>query len=68
MEINEKKKLLYKEKPIASVIQESSTGYIYNAKLSNNIEASFTVEFSEMGENIFPKEIDAQLLIRWINP
>lgn len=74
MNINEIKKALYKEKPIAHMIDDGISGIrgasavtivTYIANLSfGSIE--FCVPTHEMGTNHFGKEQPAHLLIRWI--
>lgn len=69
IDLNEIKKVLYKEKPIAKSLKTvgifDSETYIYYALTSLGL-IEFKVPLSEMGENIFDDEVPAQLLIRWI--
>lgn len=74
MNLNEIKKALYKEKPIAKEIDNGRSGIRgssaitmsrYRAKTSLG-DIDFCVPHHEMGEKNFEKEIPAQLLIRWI--
>jgi len=67
MELNEIKKALYKEKPLAKVITETNEHKGYVCGLENGATVYFHVPLSEMGENEFDDEISAQLLIRWIH-
>ncbi len=69
MNLNNKKKILYKEKPIAlrTNIEPTMNGifYYYRAITTAGI-IQFKVPRNEMGENEFGKEEPSQLLIRWI--
>jgi len=71
MNINEIKKALYKEKPIASLQDDTMFDFkvrkykTYLAETSLGL-VGFKVPLKEMGEKEFPDEIEAQLLIRWI--
>lgn len=74
MEINEIKKSLYKEKPIAKKTAQIM-GLVdppimlhaeYKCKLANGTTVIFAVPRKEMGEKPFDDEMPAQLLIRWI--
>lgn len=74
MELNEIKKILYKEKPIAmlkdngvSGVRGASavTGSTYEANTSAGV-IKFFVLHHEMGDVHFMQEEPAQLLIRWI--
>lgn len=68
MELNEIKKALYKEKPIAirNKEQVDIDIYVYCCMLSDKKHVIFEVPRSEMGETVFEQKIEAQLLIRWI--
>tara|TARA_R110002074_G_scaffold324599_1_gene494944 strand:- start:1022 stop:1222 length:201 start_codon:yes stop_codon:yes gene_type:complete len=64
MELNEIKKALYKQKPIAK-LQQKSAGYLnYTTKLENGFYCLFVIPNKE-AEN-FEEEMDAKLLIRWL--
>lgn len=65
MEKNEIKKALYKEKPVAKLIEFGKEN-VYIAELSNGMEIKFIVPVSDMGETLFGKTMEAQLLIRWL--
>ena len=67
MELNEIKKVLYKEKPIAVRYGESLffKTYLYTTQSSLG-KIKFSVPISDMGEKLFEEKIPAQLLIRWI--
>lgn len=67
MELNSVKKALHKEKPIAKVIAETNEHKGYVCELANKQIIYFHVPIKEMGEKEFEDEINAQLLIRWIN-
>lgn len=64
--INEIKKELYKEKPVATCHLAHNEIYVYETETSS-YHVQFIVPVSEMGENRFDEEVPAQLLIRWIN-
>lgn len=72
MEINEIKKALYKEKPVAvrwghlNADKENGIRYLYSSKLDNGHTLNFMIPENEMGETVFGKEEPAQLLIRWL--
>lgn len=70
MENQEIKKILYKEKPVATrqstIVSHSGTTSYYKAHTSIG-EITFTIPHSEMGLNTFNQEENAQLLIRWID-
>ena len=65
MEKNEVKKLLYKEKPIATRTQELDQVCFYEAETTKG-KITFEVPYREMGETEFSSKEPAQLLIRWI--
>lgn len=71
MELNEIKKVLYKEKPTALLYGEEGSPasndytFIYFTVMSIG-EVTFRVPVSEMGEKVFGAELPAQLLIRWM--
>lgn len=69
MNLNDVKKILYKEKPIAHRVATQGVNWeiwFYQAHMKG-LSVSFAVPESDMGEKLFEKEIPAQLLIRWIN-
>lgn len=63
--MNEIKKILYKEKPIAKfkMIRMEFAYYVTETSLG---EVKFVIPVSDMGEADFLPEMDAKLLIRWI--
>jgi hypothetical protein len=66
MELNEIKKALYKEKPIAKKIAHpKNKSFLYETSVSGS-NIRFNVPICEMGEKHFDSEMPAQLLIRWI--
>ena len=74
MEINEIKKALYREKPIAKKTAQIM-GLVdppimlhaeYKCKLKDGTTVIFAVPRKEMGEKPFDDEVPAQLLIRWM--
>ncbi len=67
MEKNNIKKVLYKEKPIATVLLHTmkTDSYEYVAKTSIGV-VNFKVPKKEMGEVEFKTHEPSQLLIRWL--
>lgn len=70
MNINDIKKTLYREKPIAK-IQEVQTDelkehVLYTTKLLDGKHLAFTIPLEEYDSDKFGEEISAQLLIRWL--
>lgn len=72
--LNEIKKLLYKEKPIAVKNNElsTSTEFVYKCDITGMTYLhenfiTFNVPVSDMGDAKFGEEEPAQLLIRWIS-
>lgn len=65
MEINEIKRALYKEKPIAIMQRATQEGLEYKTTCSLG-EINFIVPREDFGEGGFNDEEPAQLLIRWI--
>ena len=64
MKLNEIKKGLYKEKPVAK-LQQDSAGYLsYTCTLSNSYECLFEIPHKESSD--FKEEMESQLLIRWL--
>lgn len=71
MTTNEIKKLLYKEKPMAHLVDSDNEMTIYRAWVGKGeYDATtyvyFHIPFAEMGEAPFAEEMPAQLLNRWI--
>ncbi len=66
MEINEIKKALYKEKPLATLTLIRNGNANYSTKLEDGSDVLFEVPVSDMGESGFYPSMDAKLLIRWI--
>ena len=69
MNFTEKKKILYKEKPIAKrmTIDHTMNGSMYWYKTQTSLGIiQFKVPRHEMGETEFGKEENSQLLIRWM--
>ena len=69
--INEIKKSLYREKPIAKLIEKNNIGDLtYKTILNDNIDVIFKIPVNETvdgdGKYIFENEMDAKLLNRWI--
>lgn len=63
--VNAYKKILYKEKPSATLIINGSVNWRYAADTSLGV-VFFEVPKKEMGELLFDSVEQAQLLIRWI--
>lgn len=73
MDIKNVKKALYKERPIAHFVCDSKelglqtenpiSSYVTQCSLG---EVSFDIPQSDMGNSLFPKSVEAQLLNRWI--
>lgn len=66
MEINDIKKLLYKEKPKAKLIQVTKEVLNYVVHLSNQHVIRILIPLLDIGDANFFPEMEAQLLIRWI--
>lgn len=78
MEINEIKKSLYREKPVANIEQIKKDGIFYSCKFNVvvetlesrkrvvNMDVFFCVPLDDIGEAIFLNEMPAQLLIRYL--
>ena len=66
MTINEIKKELYRQKPIAKRTAEYPAFHSYQAELEDSKLVIFDVPLDEMGDTIFEEEMPAQLLIRWM--
>ena len=62
---NEIKKALYKEKPIAK-FQMIRMGSAYYKTETSLGDVNFVIPTNDMGEADFLPEMDAKLLIRWI--
>ncbi len=65
MELNEIKKALYKQKPIANLWGVSGHANYYETSIGDH-KVKFRVPISEMGDTKFEDQMPAQLLIRWI--
>lgn len=70
MELNEIKKALYKQKPVASLIYIKKNIAYYTATIVHENRSTSVVRFEipvdDMGEAEFSTLMDAKLLIRWI--
>lgn len=73
MELNEIKKLLYKENPPAFLENVRKDGILYISQVGASAERSdegitfrFRVPLTELGETIWSPRVDAKLLIRYI--
>lgn len=65
MDINEIKKILYKEKPKAHFSSMNKSFIRYYTKISETI-ITFLIPVSDIGDATFEDEMEAKLLIRWI--
>jgi hypothetical protein len=66
MEINEIKKALYREKPMAELVSVGFGRAYYTTQLENGEEVKFEVPVDDMGDTMFHLEMEAHLLNRWI--
>lgn len=64
--LNEIKKLLYKQKPIAHRLHSTLEKFEYFCKLDDGTRIYFSVPVPEMGGIVFQEQEPAQHLIRWI--
>lgn len=68
MELNDIKKLLYKEKPLAHLRYIRKGVAYYGSIFSNDtIEVNFDVPVEDMGDADFLPVMDAKLLARYIS-
>jgi len=71
MEKNEVKKVLYRVKPKAVLESEKTKDtYVYASTFESEgtgYSLTFSVPISDMGDAKFEKEMDAHLLIRWMD-
>lgn len=65
MKLNEIKKALYKEKPVAQRLLIGTKETTYCTRLNNDVIIGFAVPADEITES-FTEKMSAQLLIRWI--
>jgi hypothetical protein len=66
MKINDIKKTLYKEKPIAKLDVIRLGNVYYQTTLNNGLNIRFCIPVNDMGDADFYSEMDAKLLIRWL--
>ena len=66
MELNEIKKLLYKNKPTAKLFCANMYGLTYSCYADAETYVNFKIPLNELSETNFYSEMDAKLLIRWI--
>ena len=64
MDINEVKKLVYKQNPRANMYNISKEGILYSAEIDEKV-ITFLIPLSDIDANFFP-EMDAKLLLRWL--
>lgn len=71
MDLNQVKKDLYKQKPTAYRVGDTSiegkVSALYRAKYSEDQVVFFKVPYSDMGTKAFEDKMEAHLLIRWIS-
>jgi hypothetical protein len=65
MEKNEIKKGLYKENPTAYLIHVRGDGILYQTGITSGT-VHFLIPLGEVGEVIWETEMEAKLLIRWL--
>lgn len=65
MDKNEIKKRLYKEKPLATLQEVRKDGIMYTTFFGEDT-VTFLVPLNEVGEVVWGKTIESQLLIRYI--
>lgn len=67
MELNEIKKMLYKQKPLAKIEFVKDGKIHYRADIAGRVVVLFEVPISDIGDATFHYGMDAQLLIRYIS-
>lgn len=66
MNMNDLKKMLYQQKPVA-IFKGIKNGVArYETTLTDKKVVAFTIPVNDMGDAEFTSEMDAKLLIRWI--
>lgn len=65
MEKNEIKKRLYKENPVAYLMNIRKDGVLYGTSFGEQ-PILFLIPLGEVGEVIWETEMEAKLLIRWL--
>lgn len=76
MELNEIKKALYMDKPIAELVSATKEGirygalcqFIHHYEIVDPKVIYFFIPFSDMGDAVFHQQEPAQLLIRYLIP
>lgn len=66
MELNEIKKALYRQNPVAEFIGANRDGFEYIAHLKEVDAIHFKIPFHDIGDATFYREMEAKHLIRWI--
>ncbi len=70
MDLNDVKKALYKQKPMAKLLYVRKGDVLYQCTLTNNEDEfeniHFNIPVSDMGDSDFLPEMEAKLLARWI--
>ena len=66
IELNEAKKALYKEKPVATLLYIRKGSAYYFTSLADGSRINFTVPVDDMGDTDYQSHMDAKLLIRYI--
>lgn len=67
---NEVKKALYKQKPLAHIVNQTNHIWSYQCDVivgGRAFTCNFSVRVDEMGEATFIRDMSAQLLIRWLD-
>lgn len=65
MELNEIKKVLYRENPPAHLASVRKDGILY-VSLWHELTFNFVVPLDELGETIWSPRMDSKLLIRYL--
>ena len=65
-EVNEVKKKLYKEKPLAIFTSVAKDGIVYESRLEDGTKIMFRIPLNDLGESRFHPHMDAKLLARYI--
>ncbi len=70
MELNEIKKILYKEKPLAIFEKATRDTLMYRSTVKKNqdedMDLYFVIPISDIGDAVFERFMEAQFLIRYI--
>jgi hypothetical protein len=66
MEVNEIKKALYRQKPKATIVFIRKNVAYYKTELTDGTKLRFEIPIKDMGDADFFPEMEAKLLIRWV--